>query len=192
MKKNTINHIYFKELNQIYKVHNLLEKKVPKNFEILCKKSLQAIKNKKKIIFFGNGGSASDSMHLATELVVQYKKKRQAINAISLSANIGAVTAIANDFDFKQIFSRQLEACAQKGDILISLTTSGNSQNIIEAGKLANKKKIQHFSIVGNKGGKIKNYCTHPIIIPSSTTSIIQIYHITLGHILCEFLENNF
>jgi D-sedoheptulose 7-phosphate isomerase len=191
MKKNLINQIYIKELNQIYKVHNLLETKIPKNFEILCKKSLKAVKNNKKIIFFGNGGSASDSMHLATELVVRYKKKRRAINAISLSSNIGAVTAIANDFNFKQIFSRQLEACAQKGDILISLTTSGNSKNIIEAGKLAKKKKLEHFSLVGNKGGKIKNYCTFPIIIPSSTTSIIQIYHITLGHIFCEFLEKS-
>ncbi len=191
MKKNTINQIYFRELNQISKVYNLLKKKVPKNFELLCKKSLHAIKNKKKIIFFGNGGSASDSMHLATELVGQYKKTRQAINAISLSTNIGAVTAIANDFDFKQIFSRQIEAYAQKGDVLISLTTSGNSQNIIEAAKFAKKKKLQHFSLVGNKGGKIKNYCTHPIIIPSSTTSIIQIYHISLGHILCEFLEDS-
>jgi len=192
MKKNSIDSIFLKELNEINNVKTFLKKKIPKNFKILCRKSLQAIKKNKKIIFFGNGGSASDSTHLVTELVVQFKKKnRKPINAIALSSNMATITAIGNDFDFKYIFSRQIKACAKKGDIIISLTTSGNSQNIIEAGKIAKIKKIMHFSLVGNNGGKIKRFCNYPIIIPSKITSVIQIYQLTLGHILCEFLEEN-
>ena len=150
-----------------------------------------AIRKNKKIIFFGNWGSASDSIHLATELVVKFKKKRKPINALALSSNTGTITAIGNDFGFKYIFSRQIEACANNGDIIISLTTSGNSQNIIEAGKVAKKKGVKHFSLAGNNGGKIKRFCNYPVIIPSKITSVIQIYQLTLGHILCEFLEKN-
>ena len=140
MKKLTTYQLLNKEtitLQKILKeIHNI------KNFDKICKKSLQVIRNNKKIIFFGNGGSAADSQHLATELSIKYKKKRKAISGLALSADTSAITASGNDFGFKYIFSRQLEAIGKTGDIAIALTTSGNSQNLIEAFKLANKKKF--------------------------------------------------
>ena len=143
-------------------------------------------------IFFGNGGSAADSMHLAAELKVKYKKKRKAINAIALSSDTASITAIANDFEFKYIFSRQIEAYGKAGDIAIALTTSGNSKNLIEACKIAKKLKIKTFCFSGNNGGLLKKYVKYPIIIPSKVTSIIQVFELFLGQIYCGILEEYF
>jgi len=162
-----------------------------KNFDILCLHALRAIKNGNKIIFFGNGGSASDAQHLAAELVCKYKKKRKAIAGISLSTDTSIITSVGNDLDFKYIFSRQIEAIGNHGDIAIAITTSGNSQNLIEAAKSAHKKKINTFCFSGNKGGKIKKYVKFPILIPSKITSQIQVAEILIGQIFCEFLEEN-
>ena len=162
------------------------------NFEILCKQSIKAINNNRKIIFFGNGGSASDAQHLATEFVVKYSKKRSALPAISLATDTSILTAIGNDFAFKNIFSRQIEAIGEKGDIAIAITTSGNSINLIEAIKAANKKKITTFCFSGNLGGKLKKYVKYPIIIPSKKTSAIQVIEIMIGQIFCEIVEKKF
>ena len=116
-----------------------------KNFDTLCLYALRAIKNGKKIIFFGNGGSASDAQHLSAELVCKYKKKRKAIAGISLSTDTSIITSVGNDLDFKYIFSRQIEAVGNQGDIAIAITTSGNSKNLIEAAKSARKKKLLLF-----------------------------------------------
>ena len=163
-----------------------------KNFNKLCLKSLFAIKNKKKIIFFGNGGSASDAQHLAAELVVKYRRKRKALPAISLSTDSSVITSVANDFDFKYIFSRQIEAIGNKGDIAIAITTSGNSNNLVEGIKMANKKKLITFCFSGNEGGKIKKFAKYPILIPSKITSQIQVIEILIGQVFCEYLELNF
>ena len=162
-----------------------------KNFDILCLRALRAIKNGNKIIFFGNGGSASDAQHLAAELVCKYKKKRKAIAGISLSTDTSIITSVGNDLDFKYIFSRQIEAIGNQGDIAIAITTSGNSKNLIEAAKSAHIKKIATFCFSGNKGGKLKKYIKFPILIPSKITSQIQVAEILIGQILCEFLEEN-
>ena len=162
------------------------------NFSKLCFMSLNAVKKRKKIIFFGNGGSASDAQHLAAEMVVKFKKKRKAIPAISLSTDTSILTAIGNDFNFKYIFSRQIEAIGNRGDIAIAISTSGNSNNLIEGIKVANKKKIHTFCFSGNNGGKLKKFANHSIIIPSKITSQIQVLEILVGQVLCEFLENNF
>jgi D-sedoheptulose 7-phosphate isomerase len=162
-----------------------------KNFDTLCFDSLKAVKNGKKIIFFGNGGSASDAQHLAAELVCKYKKKRKAIAGISLSTDSSIITSIGNDLDFKYIFSRQIEAIGNAGDIAIAITTSGNSRNLIEAVKAAHKKKIITYCFSGNNGGSIKKYVKFPILIPSKITSQIQVAEILIGQILCEFLEIN-
>ena len=146
--------------------------------------------NKKKIIFCGNGGSASHAQHLACELVVRYKNNRKAINAISLTTDTSNLTAIGNDYDFKYIFSRQLEAIGNKGDICIFLTTSGESKNILEAAKVAIKKKISCYSFSGKGGGKLKKLIKNNIIINSNITSAIQSSHLILGHIYCKELEN--
>ena len=189
MKKIIPKKLLITEIDNVQKVLNEIPR--IKNFEKLCFKCLEVIKKKRKIIFFGNGGSASDSQHLATELVVRYKKKRKAIAAIALSADNSAITAIGNDFDFKFIFSRQLEAIGNSGDVAIALTTSGNSLNLIEAFKAANKKKILTCCFSGNNGGKLKKYTKYPIIIPSKITSIIQVCELLIGQVLCDFLERN-
>jgi D-sedoheptulose 7-phosphate isomerase len=165
---------------------------IEKNFQNLCEKSIKALKKKRKIIFFGNGGSAADAQHLATELTVRFKKKRKALAALALTTDSSALTAIANDFDFKYVFSRQLEALAQKGDIVVALTTSGNSNNLIEAIKIANKIKAITFCFSGNKGGKLKRYVKHPIIINSNNTAAIQVVEIFMGQIFCQIIEDFF
>ena len=147
--------------------------------------------NKKKIIFCGNGGSASHAQHLACELVVRYKNNRKAINAISLTTDTSNLTAIGNDYDFKYIFSRQLEAIGNKGDICIFLTTSGESKNILEAAKIAKKKLISWYSFSGKGGGKLKKIIKNNIIINSNLTSVIQTSHLVLGHVYCKELENH-
>ena len=173
--------------------HELILKKtklnLEKDFIKLVNICVESIKKKKKIIFFGNGGSASDAQHLATELTVRYKINRKAISAISLATDTSALTAIGNDFGFKYIFSRQLEALGNKGDLCLAITTSGNSQNLIEAAKLAKKKGINFYAFSGNKGGKLKRYTKNLILIPSKTTSQIQVIEIFLGQILCDYLE---
>lgn len=189
---NLIKKIFYKEKLAVNKLINATNIKELKNFENLCKYSIKAIKNKKKIIFYGNGGSASDAQHLATELTVRYKINRSALPAISLSTDTSALTAIGNDFGFKKIFARQIEAIGNSGDIAIAITTSGNSSNLIEAAKIANKKKIITFCFSGNKGGKLKKFTRYPIIIPSNVTSHTQVYEIFLGQVYCEILENFF
>jgi D-sedoheptulose 7-phosphate isomerase len=179
------------EINKLNKILNIINSGNNKNFNSLCRKSLSAIKKGKKIIFFGNGGSAADSQHLATELTVKFKKKRNAIAAISLTTDTSAITAIGNDFKFEKIFSRQIEALGNSNDICIALTTSGNSKNLIDAIKKANKKGLTTFCFSGNKGGKIKKFVKYPIIIPSKDTALIQVVEIFLGQIYCGYLEKN-
>lgn len=159
------------------------------NFYQLCRDASEAIRNKKKIFFLGNGGSASDAQHLSTELTVRFKKNRKAIAALSLATDTSALTAIGNDFGFKKIFSRQLEALANRGDIVIAISTSGNSQNIIEALKFCKKQKIATYAFLGNNGGKAKKFATYSIIFPKASTSITQSMQITIGQIFCEYLE---
>ena len=157
----------------------------------LCNESIKAIKKNKKILFFGNGGSAADSQHLATEITVRFKKNRKALPAISLATDTSALTAISNDFNFEKIFSRQIEAVGNKGDIALGITTSGNSQNIIEACKVCKERKINFFAFSGNAGGKLKKYCKNIIEIPSNETSIIQTAEILVGQTLCKIIEKN-
>ncbi len=186
--------LVYKEIDELKKVIKKIENNdfsEIKNFEKLCKICLKTIKNKKKIIFFGNGGSAADSQHLATELTVKYKKTRKAIAAVALSTDNSAITAIGNDYNFRFIFSRQLEAIGNQGDIAIALTTSGNSQNLIEAMKLAKKKKINTACFSGNKGGKIKKYVNYSVILKTKNTSIIQVIELLMGQVLCDYLEKN-
>jgi len=187
-----LNTLLNNEIDNVIKILNNFKIKKNRNFEILIKKSIKAIKNKKKIIFYGNGGSASDAQHLATELTVKYKKKRVALPAISLATDNSAITAIGNDFGFENIFSRQIEAIGEKGDIAVAITTSGNSKNLIKAATVANKKGIETFCISGNAGGKLKKNTKFPIIIPSKNTSQIQVVEILIGQVFCESLENYF
>jgi len=189
--KELIKNLIEVENKKLFKSLSTFDSKSRENFINLCTLSIKAIKNGNKIIFYGNGGSASDSQHLAAELVVKYQKKRPAISSIALSSDNSMITAIANDFHFKKIFSRQLESIGRKGDICIALTTSGNSINLIEAAKVSKKKGILTFCFSGNKGGKIKKFTKYPIIIDSKIPSVIQVIELHFGQIFCGILENS-
>ena len=191
-KKNQVHELYNNEKLKIQKLLNSIQIEKLKNFQKLINFSIKAIKNKKKIIFYGNGGSASDAQHLAAEFVVKYNKERIALPAISLATDTSIITATGNDFTFKKIFSRQIEAIGNKGDIAIAITTSGNSENLIEAAKIANKKNIRTFCFSGKNGGKLKKFTKYPIIIPSNKTSVTQVLEIMIGQIFCEIVENEF
>lgn len=150
---------------------------------------VNAVQSGGKIMFFGNGGSAADAQHLATELAVRYIKDRDPIPALSLSTDTSALTAIGNDISFDALFSRQIDAIGRDGDIAIGISTSGNSANVLNALKSARKKGIITVGFSGKDGGQMHDVCDILIVIPSHTTSRIQEMHITLGQMLCGALE---
>ena len=145
-----------KEIKEVVDLLLKIKNSKNKTFEKLCSEGVKTIKKKGKIIFFGNGGSAADAQHLATELTCRFKINRKALPGLSLTTDTSAITAIGNDFKFDNIFSRQLEAIANKNDLALAITTSGNSKNLIEAAKFAKKNNIKFFCLSGNSGGKLK------------------------------------
>jgi len=148
-----------------------------------------AIRDGGKILFFGNGGSASDAQHLATELTARYITDRKAIAAIALTTDTSALTAIGNDMGFEKIFARQVEALGRKGDVAVGISTSGNSANVLEALKTARGMGIVTVGLTGGEGGKMPGLCDIVLAVPSKTTARIQEMHITLGQMLCGALE---
>jgi D-sedoheptulose 7-phosphate isomerase len=142
-----------------------------------------------KILFFGNGGSAADCQHLATELTARYIKDRAAIAAIALTTDTSALTAIGNDMGFEKLFSRQIEALGREGDIAVGISTSGTSPNVLEGLKAARKAGLITVGLSGRKGGKMHDVCNILLVVPSETTGRIQEMHITLGQMLCGALE---
>ncbi len=158
-------------------------------FESLLNICTQSIQNNGKIIFFGNGGSAADSQHLATELTIRYSQNRKPIAAIALTTDSSALTACGNDLGFDDIFSRQLEALGRTGDVVIGISTSGTSPNVIKALKTARTMDIKTIGFTGKNGGNMPDLCDALIKIPSTTTARIQEMHITIGQMLCGALE---
>lgn len=152
----------------------------------------KCLKRGGKIILFGNGGSAADAQHIAAELVGRFRRERDALAAIALNTNTSVITAIANDYDFKDIFARQLQALAKKEDVALGISTSGNSNNVFEALVMAKHMGLTTVSLTGRDGGKIARVADYNINIPSNNTAHIQEAHITIGHILCELIENTF
>lgn len=150
---------------------------------------VSTLKDNGKIIFMGNGGSAADSEHLAAELVARFKKNRKAYAAISLSSNICIITAIGNDYGFDEIFSRQVEALARKNDLIVAISTSGESQNVIKAITRAKELGLKTVGFLGKYGGKLKGLVDIPLLIPAEDTPRIQEMHILAGHIICEIVE---
>ncbi len=155
-------------------------------------KCIEALRNGKKIILFGNGGSASDAEHITAEFTGRYKRDRKGLAAISLTSDSAAITSIANDYGFNYIFSRQLEALGKEGDVCIAISTSGNSENILQG--LAEAKKIGIYAIgfLGKNGGIAAEIADLPMIVPAQETSFIQEMHILMGHILCDIIEEAF
>lgn len=147
-----------------------------------------ALRNGNKILFAGNGGSASDAQHIAAELVGRYKIERAPLAGIALTTDTSALTAIGNDYGFKDIFSRQLAGLANEGDVFVGISTSGNSENILEACKVAREKKCIIIGMSGQKG-KLKDRADINFSVPAEQTATIQEAHIMLGHILCDGIE---
>ncbi|MCH9845179.1 MAG: D-sedoheptulose 7-phosphate isomerase [Alphaproteobacteria bacterium] len=137
------------------------------------------------IFFCGNGGSAADSQHLAAEFIGRYKKERRALPAIALTVDSSALTAIGNDYGFNDIFARQLSGLAKKDDLLIAISTSGNSSNVLEAIKMAKEIGVTSIGLTGSKGGKMAEICDESIKVPSDETNHIQEMHIAIGHYIC-------
>lgn len=142
-----------------------------------------------KILFCGNGGSAADSQHIATELVVRLKKNRKALPAVALTTDSSILTAAGNDYGFKHIFSRQVEALGNVGDLLVCISTSGKSANVIEAAKVAKKQRLKVMSLTGKSVSPLSKLAHMPIMVPSTDTQRIQEAHITILHILCAQAE---
>lgn len=142
-----------------------------------------------KILFCGNGGSAADSQHLAAELTGRFIEDRRPLAAIALSTDSSALTCIANDYSFDEIFARQVVGLGRAGDLLIGISTSGNSHNVIRAVEEATKIGMQTIGLLGRDGGHLLNLCTHSILVPSQVTARIQECHILIGHTLCGMIE---
>jgi D-sedoheptulose 7-phosphate isomerase len=149
----------------------------------------QAFNDGKKLILFGNGGSSTDASHLASEFVNRFKIERPGLPAIALNTDMAIITSIANDYDFSEIFARQLKSLSEEGDIIIALSTSGNSPNILKAMDVAKKRKLTTIAFTGAKGTRFASKATHAFIVPSEDTPRIQETHITLGHVLCQMVE---
>lgn len=160
------------------------------NFEKISKLCINSLKNGGKILFCGNGGSASDSQHLASELIGRFMKNRAPLAAIALTTDTSAITAISNDLGYENIFSRQIKALGKENDCLIAISTSGNSENILNAVRQAKIQGIKTIAFTGNDGGSLFSLCDLGFIIPSNSTARIQEFHIWLGHMLCSVIEN--
>ena len=158
-------------------------------------KSINYIKNSinsgGKIIFFGNGGSASDSQHLCAEFVGRYKKDRSPLAAISLNTDTSILTAVANDMGYEKVFERQVEALAKKEDVIFAISTSGSSKNVINAVVAGKKKGIKIIALTGKKDSELSNLSDVSIKVPSDKVNHIQEMHIIIGHFICEIIEKN-
>ena len=170
-----------------------LKKQVAEKFGEIIEQAINLIlislKNGSKVLLMGNGGSAADAQHIAGELIGRFKLERNSIPAIALTTDTSILTSIGNDYGFDRVFERQIESLGCEGDIVIAISTSGNSKNVIEALKKSKKNKMKSIGLLGSDGGQIKQLVDLPIVVPSSNTPRIQETHITIGHIICEEIE---
>jgi D-sedoheptulose 7-phosphate isomerase len=168
----------------IYEDNDLLDK-----ITDVAKRCVELYKTDKKTILAGNGGSAADAQHIAAELVGRYGFDRPSIPSLALTTDTSNLTAIGNDYGYDKVFSRQLEGMGQSGDIFIGISTSGNSQNLINAFEVAKKKGILSIALVGKDGGKMAKMADIALVVPSDSTPRIQESHILIGHIICDIIE---
>ena len=160
--------------------------------EIAAQLCINTLQEGGKLLFFGNGGSAADAQHIAAELVGRYKVNRKGLSALALTTDSSALTAIGNDFGYKSLFDRQVEALANKGDVLIGISTSGKSINVINALKLGSQLQCKTIGFSGNDGGQMNKICDVNLVIPSKDTPRIQEMHIVLGHTICHLIDLEF
>lgn len=145
-----------------------------------------------KLLLMGNGGSAGDAQHIAAEFIGRYKKERRPVAAIALTVDSSILTCVGNDYGYDAVFSRQVEGLAKKEDVIFAISTSGNSENVIKAVEKAREIGAQTIGLLGNEGGKLKDKVDLAIVVPSKDTARIQEAHITIGHIICEILDEEF
>ena len=149
----------------------------------------ETFKNGQKVLLCGNGGSAADAQHIAAEWVTRYKGERKALPAIALTVNTSDLTAIGNDYGFDDLFSRQVEAHGQSGDLLIAISTSGNSANVMKAVDTAKNNGLKTLGLTGQTGGKLKSLCDICLCVPSHETARVQEAHTTIMHAMCEHVD---
>jgi len=191
--KSRKNYNFKKEIiKQIEGSINVKEKIIDKYVDIIdevAKAIITAYQNGKKVLWCGNGGSAADAQHLSCELVSKFYLNRKPLRSLALTTNTSILTAVSNDYNYDDVFERQVEALADKGDVLIGMTTSGTSKNVINALKLAKEKGIVSIAITGEDIDEIKDYADYLIPVPSNVTPHIQESHIMIGHIICYLVE---
>jgi len=181
-----INTIFDDSIDVITKSKNLSEKL---NQSVI--KIISCLKNNGKVILFGNGGSAADAQHMAAELIGRFKIERESISAIALTTDTSVITSIGNDYDFNKIFSRQCESLVNENDVVIAISTSGNSDNVINGVLKAKEKGSFVIGLTGNSGGKLKSSADILLDVPSDDTARIQEGHRVIIHSLCELIEKN-
>lgn len=162
------------------------------NLEIIIEVSkviANAFNEGRKLLLFGNGGSATDASHIAAEFVNRFKRERPGLPAIALNTDTAVITSIANDYDYSEVFARQLKSLGEEGDVVIAISTSGNSGNILKAMDVAKKKRLKTIAFTGAKGERFAAKADYAFIVPSENTPRIQETHITLGHVLCQMVE---
>ena len=186
LNSDTIEKIFDEHISVIKESKSSVVAKIDAAVDLVSK----SLTSKGTIFWCGNGGSAADSQHIAAEFVGRFKKNRRPLKSIALSTDTSVITCISNDFSYEEIFSRQLEALGNKDDVLVAITTSGNSENIIKAVLQAKKIGIKTIGLLGKDGGKCKNIIDLPIIVPSYSTARIQETLIFIEHFLCDLVEN--
>ena len=170
----------------------LLEKEDLLNtLEALTNEIIDSIRNGHKLVLCGNGGSASDALHFAGEIVGRFIKERSAWPAVVLNADVATMTAIGNDYGYDDVFARQAQGHCQEGDVFIGISTSGNSENVLRAVDMAKSKGCKTAALLGKDGGKIGKVVDYPLIVPCNTTARVQESHILLIHIMCELAEKD-
>ncbi|WP_295768828.1 D-sedoheptulose 7-phosphate isomerase [uncultured Mucilaginibacter sp.] len=185
--KQVIQDIFNSHINVAQQTQGVLTDKISD----ACQVVIDCLNNGKKVLLFGNGGSAADAQHIAAEFTGRFVKNRRSYPAIALTTDTSALTAIGNDFGFDRIFERQVEGLAVAGDVLIGISTSGNSPNVLKALELGRQMGCSTIGLSGNDGGKMNECCDLNLIVPSKITARIQEMHITIGHIICEGIDLN-
>ena len=180
------------EFNEHIKTSKKSINSLTESIEFSSNLCIKALKKGNKILLFGNGGSAADAQHIAAEIVGRYKVNRKGLPAIALSTDTSVLTSIGNDFGFQHLFDRQIEALANKGDVLIGISTGGSSINVINAFDIGKKTGCKLIGFSGKGGGKFNNLCDVNINVPSDDTPRIQEIHILVGHIICQLIDQSF
>jgi len=185
-----------KTIQKEFQSHFETIQKVQDNMEVSLKDAstliVEVLKNGNKVLICGNGGSAADAQHFAAELTGRYKTERRGLPGIALTTDTSALTAIGNDYGYDRVFDRQTEALANKGDLLIGISTSGNSKNVISALNLAKEMGCSTIGLTGRDGGAMNEVCDINLVVPSDNTPRIQEMHILFIHTMCQIVDDNF